>query len=137
MHRTARTRRLAVRMVATAAIALAPLAVTAAPALAESGPAPSAEVQDVSRPGRHNHHHNGLGGGWRDRGHHNHGRHDHNVDWNRGHRHHPGWNRGWNRGRHDHGWNHGWNHGRHDHGWGHRHGLPFPRIFPFGTGSAF
>lgn len=142
MHRTARTRRLAVRIAATAAIVLAPLAITATPAFADNG-APvtaesSTEVQDVSRPGRHGH---GHGHGYGDRGRHGrgdhswNGRHDNPIDWNRG-RH----DRGWDRGRH----NHHWDHGRHnnwDRGWDHgpRHGfgLPFPRIFLPGSGSAF
>ncbi|MGW0003460.1 hypothetical protein [Nocardia grenadensis] len=132
MHRTARTRRLAVRIAATAAIALAPLTLTAAPALADDHVSvvtdDTTEAQDVSRPGRHGH-------GYGDRG--RHGRHDHS--WNGRHNNPADWNRG--RNRHDRGWDRGWDHGRHNN-WDRGHhrpgfGLPFPRIFLPGTGSAF
>ena len=133
MHRTARTRRLAVRIAATAAIVLAPLAITATPAFADNGAPVTAEnstvVQDVSRPGRHGH---GHGHGYGDRGRHGrgdhswNGRHDNPIDWNRG-RHHD---RGWDHGRH-----HNWDRGYDRPGYG--FGLPFPRIFLPGSGSAF
>ncbi|MEU4312474.1 hypothetical protein [Nocardia sp. NPDC024068] len=152
MHRTPQTRRLIVRIAATAAIALAPLAITAAPALAEApapngvvlaeapAPAPNGVVEDVSRPGRHGH--NGFGRHDRGWGRHDRGQHswngwfDDGVDWDRGHRNRNrhGWNQGWNNGWNDHGWNHGrgWNRG-----WNQGHGLPLPRIYLPGTGSAF
>ncbi|MEU1985535.1 hypothetical protein [Nocardia sp. NPDC019395] len=128
MHRTSRTHRFVTRIAATAVIALAPLAITAAPALAEPvAVAPSSEVEDVSRPGHFGHNH-GHGRGWNhDRGNHSwNGWSDDGIDWNRGHR-----------NRHGHGRpgrNHGWNH---DRGWNHGHGLPLPGFFLPGTGSAF
>ncbi|WP_328391906.1 hypothetical protein [Nocardia sp. NBC_00416] len=152
MHRIPRTRRLAVRIATAAAIVLAPLAVTAAPALADNG-APAGievqdQVQDVSRPGRHGNDHGWNGGGRHDRGW-NGGRHDrgwdggwnggghHDRGWNGGGRHDRGWNGGgWNdRGRHDNGWNRGWDRG---YGQGYGLGLPLiPRIYLPGSGSAF
>lgn len=115
MRRSSRTQRFVTRIAATAVIAVAPLAVTAVPALAEPvAVTASSEADDVSRPGRHGY------------GRHDHswnGRHDHGAGWDRGHR---------NRHRHGHpGWNRGWNHG---HGFG--HGLPLPWFLPR-TGSAF
>ncbi|WP_280420545.1 hypothetical protein [Nocardia carnea] len=125
MRRSSRTQRFITRIAATAVIAVAPLALTAAPALADPvAVTASNEVEDVSRPGRHGH---GYG--------HGHGRHDHS--WNGRHDHGAGWDRGHrNRHRHGHpGWNRGWNHGLGlGHGYG--HGLPLPWFLP-GTGSAF
>ncbi|WP_280438364.1 hypothetical protein [Nocardia carnea] len=127
MRRSSRTQRFITRIAATAVIAVAPLALTAAPALADPvAVTASNEVEDVSRPGRHGH---GYGHG------HGHGRHDHS--WNGRHDHGAGWDRGHrNRHRHGHpGWNRGWNHGLGlGHGYG--HGLPLPWFLP-GTGSAF
>lgn len=115
MRRSSRTQRFVTRIAATAVIAVAPLAVTAAPALADPvAVTASSEAEDVSRPGRH-----GYGHGRRD--HSWNGRHNHGAGWDRGHRNrhgHPGWNRGWN------------------HGNGFGHGLPLPWLLPR-TGSAF
>ncbi|MFI5716202.1 hypothetical protein [Nocardia sp. NPDC051750] len=125
MRRTPRTHRFAIRIATAAVIALAPLAITATPALADPvAVTPSDEIEDVSRPGRFGHNH----GRHHDRGNHSWNRwSDDRSGWDRGHRNRhrhggPGWNRGWD---HDRGWNHG------------RHGLPVPRIYLPGTGSAF